>query len=136
MLTINRIKALDTFLHGLIDAVYKAMLWLQHKQDDAVSYLAYKAAERASLAVHKAENKIMDLEDERVAVGSTYIEAVNVLKDKYRALEQALTDAHAAKVDAINSELAEASLRMMTLEDRYDEVVAEARDKLWVNVDG
>ena len=135
-LTINRIKALDLFLGRIIDALARFVGWLQDKQDAAIINLGYKVVEGAAAAVHKVENEILDLEDARVEAGSDYIEAVNALKAKYRALEQALTDAHAAKVDAINGKLADASLRVLTLEDRYEEVVAGARDALGVEVDG
>ena len=136
ILTINRIKALDLFLGRIIDALARFMGWLQDKQDAAIINLGYKVVEGAAAAVHKVENEILDLEDARVEAGSDYIEAVNALKAKYRALEQALTDAHAAKVDAINGKLADASLRVLTLEDRYEEIVDGARDELGVEVDG
>lgn len=134
MLTINRIKALDLFLGRIIDAMYRAVVWLHNKQDGAIITLGYKAVEGAANAIQKVENEILDLEDARVKAGSNYIEAVNALKAKYRALEQALTDAHAAKVDAINGKLADASLRVLTLEDSYEKVVAGARDELGVEV--
>lgn len=136
ILTINRIKALDLFLGLIIDALARFVGWLQDKQDAAIINLGYKVVEGAAAAVHKVENEILDLEDARVEAGSDYIEAVNALKAKYRALEQALTDAHAAKVDAINGKLADASLRVLTLEDRYEEIVDGARDELGVEVDG
>ena len=136
ILTINRIKALDLFLGLIIDALARFVGWLQDKQDAAIINLGYKVVEGAAAAVHKVENEILDLEDARVEAGSDYIEAVNALKAKYRALEQALTDAHAAKVDAINGKLADASLRVLTLEDRYEEIVAGVRDELGVEVDG
>ena len=136
ILTINRIKALDLFLGRIIDALARFVGWLQDKQDAAIINLGYKVVEGAAAAVHKVENEILDLEDARVEAGSDYIEAVNALKAKYRALEQALTDAHAAKVDAINGKLADASLRVLTLEDRYEEIVDGARDELGVEVDG
>ncbi|WP_258304912.1 hypothetical protein, partial [Escherichia coli] len=88
MLTINRIKALDLFLGRIIDALARFVGWLQDKQDTAIINLCYKAAEGAAAAVHKADNEIFNLEDARVAAGSDYIEAVNALKAKYRALEQ------------------------------------------------
>lgn len=136
ILTINRIKALDLFLDRIIDALSRFVGWLQDKQDTAIINLGYKAVEGAAAAVQKVENEILDLEDARVEAGSDYIEAVNALKAKYRALEQALTDAHAAKVDAINGKLADASLRVLALEDRYEEVVAGVRDELGVEVNG
>lgn len=136
ILTINRIKALDLFLDRIIDALSRFVGWLQDKQDTAIINLGYKAVEGAATAVQKVENEILDLEDARVEAGSDYIEAVNALKAKYRALEQALTDAHAAKVEAINGKLADASLRVLTLEDRYEEVVAGVRDELGVEVNG
>ena len=136
ILTINRIKALDLFLGLIIDALARFVGWLQDKQDAAIINLGYKVVEGAAAAVHKGENEILDLEDARVEAGSDYIEAVNALKAKYRALEQALTDAHAAKVDAINGKLADASLRVLTLEDRYEEIVGGVRDELGVEVDG
>lgn len=136
ILTINRIKALDLLLGLIIDALARFVGWLQDKQDAAIINLGYKVVEGAAAAVHKVENEILDLEDARVEAGSDYIEAVNALKAKYRALEQALTDAHAAEVDAINGKLADASLRVLTLEDRYEEVVDGVRDELGVEVDG
>ena len=136
ILTINRIKALDLLLGLIIDALARFVGWLQDKQDAAIINLGYKVVEGAAAAVHKVENEILDLEDARVEAGSDYIEAVNALKAKYRALEQALTDAHAAKVDAINGKLADASLRVLTLEDRYEEIVDGVRDELGVEVDG
>lgn len=135
ILTINRIKALDLFLGRIIDALARFVGWLQDKQDTAIINLCYKAAEGAAAAVHKADNEIFNLEDARVAAGSDYIEAVNALKAKYRALEQALTDAHAAKVDALDSALAEAALKVLSAEDQYKAVVAQVRDELGVEVD-
>ena len=135
-LTINRIKALDLFLGRIIDALARFVGWLQDKQDAAIINLGFAVVEGAAAAVYKVEDEILGLEDARVDAGSDYIEAVSALKAKYRALEQALTDAHAAKVDAINGKLADASLRVLTLEDRYEEVVAGARDALGVEVDG
>ena len=136
ILTINRIKALDLFLGLIIDALARFVGWLQDKQDAAIINLGYKVVEGAAAAVYKVENEILDLEDARVEAGSDYIKAVNAIKAKYLALEQALTDAHAAKVDAINGKLAAASLRVLTLEVRYDEVVDGVRDELGVEVDG
>lgn len=136
ILTINRIKALDLCLGRIIDALARFVGWLQAKQDAVIINLGYKAVEGAAKAVSKVENEILDLEDARVEAGSDYIEAVNALKAKYRALEQALTDANAAKVDAINDKLAAASLRVMTLEDQYEALVAQVRDELGVEVDG
>ena len=136
ILTINRIKALDLLLGLIIDALARFVGWLQDKQDAAIINLGYKVVEGAAAAVHKVENEILDLEDARVEAGADYIETVNALKAKYRALEQALTDAHAAKVDAINGKLADASLRVLTLEDRYEEIVDGVRDELGVEVDG
>jgi hypothetical protein len=136
MLTINRIKALDLFLGRIIDALARFVNWLQDKQDTAITNLCYKAAEGAAAAVHKVDNEIFNLEDARVKAGSDYIEAVNALKAKYRALEQALTDAHAAKVDALNGKLAEAALKVLSAEDQYEAIVAQVRDELGVEVDG
>ena len=136
ILTINRIKALDLLLGRIIDALARFVVWLQNKQDAAIINLGYKVVEGAAAAVHKVENEILDLADARVDAGADYIKAVNALKAKYRVLEQALTDAHAAKVDAINGKLADAALRVLTLEDRYEEVVADVRDELGVEVDG
>ena len=109
---------------------------LQAKQDAVIINLGHKAVEGAAKAVSKVENEILDLEDARVEAGSDYIEAVNALKAKYKALEQALTDAHAAKVDALDSALAEAALKVLTAEDQYEAVVAQVRDELGVDVDG
>lgn len=134
MLTINRIKALDLFLRRITDTLHRAVVWLENKQDGAIVTLGYKAMEGAAKAVQKVENEILDLEDARVEAGSNYIEAVHALKAKYRALEQALTDAHAAKLSAINDKLADASLRVLTLEDRYEEVVAATGYVLSVEV--
>lgn len=136
ILTINRIKALDLFLGRIIDALARFVGWLQDKQDAAIINLGYKAVDGAAAAVHKVEDEILDLEDARVEAGSDYTEAVNALKAKYRALEQALTDAHAAKVDAINGKLAEAALKVLSAEDQYEAVVAQVRDELGVDVDG
>lgn len=132
ILTINRIKALDLFLDRIIDALARFVGWLQDKQDTAIINLGYKAVEGAAAAVHKVEDEILNLEDARVEAVSDYIKAVNAIKAKCRALEQALTDAHAAKVDAINGKLADASMRVLTLEGCYEEVVAGARDELGV----
>lgn len=134
MLTINRIKALDLFLRRITDTLHRAVVWLENKQDEAIVTLGYKAMEGAAKAVQKVENEILDLEDARVEAGSNYIEAVHALKAKYRALEQALTDAHAAKLSAIDAKLADASLRVLTLEDRYEEVVADTGYVLSVEV--
>lgn len=135
ILTINRIKALDLFLGRIIDTLGRFLGWLKYKQDATIIDLGYRAIEAASMAVQKADNEILDLEDARVEVGAEYIEAVNALKAKYRALEQALTDAHAAKVDAINGKLADATIRVLTMEARYEEVVAGACNELGIAVD-
>lgn len=136
ILTINRIKALDLFLGRIIDALARFVGWLQDKQDTAIINLGYKAVEGAASAVQKAENEILDLEDARVEASAGYIEAMDALKAKYRALEQALTDAHAAEVVAINGKLAEAALKVLSAEDQYEAVVAQVRGELGVEVDG
>lgn len=135
-LSVNKIKALDVFLDRLIDKLQRLVNWLNTRQDDLIVNLSYGAVESAAKAVEKAENLILDLEDKRAEQGASYIEAVNALKQKYKALEQALTDAHAAKVDALDSALAEAALKVLTAEDQYEAVVAQVRDELGVDVDG
>lgn len=136
ILTINRIKALDLFLGRIIAALARFVGWLQDKQDEAIINLGYKVVEGAAAAVHKAESEILDLEDARAEAGADYIRAVDALKAKYRALEQALTDAHAAKEASVRLVEAAASLRVLALEDRYEEIVAGVRDELGVEVDG
>lgn len=135
-LSVNKIKALDVFLDRLIDKLQRLVNWLNTRQDDLIVNLSYGAVESAAKAVEKVENLILDLEDKRAEQGASYIEAVNALKQKYKALEQALTDAHAAKVDALDSALAEAALKVLTAEDQYEAVVAQVRDELGVDVDG
>lgn len=136
ILSVNKIKALDVFLDGLIDKLQRLVNWLNTRQDDLIVNLSYGAVESAAKAVDKIDSMISDLEDQKVEQGASYIEAVNALKQKYKALEQALTDAHAAKVDALDSALAEAALKVLTAEDQYEAVVAQVRDELGVDVDG
>lgn len=135
ILTINRIKALDLFLDRLIDKLQRLVNWLDTRQDDLIVNLSYGAVESAAKAVEKVENLILDLEDKRAEQGAKYIEAVNALKQKYKALERALTDAHAAKVDALDSALSEAALKVLSAEDQYEALVAQVRDELGVEVD-
>lgn len=136
ILSVNKIKALDVFLDRLIDKLQRLVNWLNTRQDDLIVNLSYGAAESAAKAVDNIDSLISDLEDQKVEQGARYIEAVNALKQKYKALEQALTDAHAAKVDALDSALAEAALKVLTAEDQYEAVVAQVRDELGVDVDG
>ena len=136
ILSVNKIKALDVFLDRLIDKLQRLVNWLNTRQDDLIVNLSYGTVESAAKAVEKVENLISDLEDQKVEQGASYIEAVNTLKQKYKALEQALTDAHAAKVDALDSALAEAALKVLSAEDQYEAVVAQVRDELGVDVDG
>lgn len=135
MFTIDRLAKLDAIANAVFKALSSGLDWLGLKYEDFLVNTTYRVVEAKAAAIEKAEDKISDLEDAKAEAGSNYIEAVNALKAKYRALEQALTDAHAAKVDAINGKLADAFLRVLTLEDRYEEVVAGARDKLGVEVD-
>lgn len=134
-LSVNKIKALDVFLDRLIDKLQRLVNWLNTRQDDLIVNLSYGTVESAAKAVYKIENLILDLEDQKVEQGANYIEAVNALKQKYKALEQALTDAHAAKVDALDSALSEAALNVLSAEDQYEAVVAKVRDELGVEVD-
>lgn len=136
IISVNKIKALDVFLDRLIDKLQRLVNWLDTRQDDLIVNLSYGAVESAAKAVDKIESLISDLEDQKVEQGARYIEAVNALKQKYKALEQALTDAHAAKVDALDSALAEAALKVLSAEDQYEAVVAQVRDELGVEVDG
>lgn len=136
ILSVNKIKALDVFLDRLIDKLQRLVNWLNTRQDDLIVNLSYGTVESAAKAVEKVENLILDLEDKRAEQGASYIEAVNALKQKYKAMEQALTDAHVAKVDALDSALAEAALKVLTAEDQYEAVVAQVRDELGVDVDG
>lgn len=135
-LSVNKIKALDVFLDRLIDKLQRLVNWLNTRQDALIVNLSYGTVESAAKAVEKVENMILDLEDKRAEQGESYIEAVNALKKKYKALEQALTDAHAAKVDALDAALAEAALKILSAEDQYEAVVAQVRDELGVDVDG
>lgn len=135
-LSVNKIKALDVFLDRLIDKLQRLVNWLKTRQDDLIVNLSYGTVESAAKYVEKVENMILDLEDKRAEQGASYIEAVNALKQKYKALEQALTDAHAAKVDALDAALAEAALKVMSAEDQYEALVAQVRDELGVAVDG
>ena len=136
ILHVNKIKALDVFLDRLIDKLQRLVNWLNTRQDDLIVNLSYGTVESAAKAVEKVENMILDLEDKRAEQGASYIEAVNALKQKYKALEQALTDAHAAKVDALDAALSEAALKVLSAEDQYEAVVAQVRDELGVDVDG
>lgn len=135
-LSVNKIKALDVFLDRLLDKLQRLVNWLNTRQDDLIVNLSYGAVESAAKAVKKVENLILDLEDQKVEQGASYIEAFNALKQKYEALEQALTDAHAAKVDALDSALAEAALKVLSAEDQYEALVAQVRDELGVYVNG
>ena len=136
ILSVNKIKALDVFLDRLIDKLQRLVNWLNTRQDDLIVNLSYGTVESAAKAVEKVENLILDLEDKRAEQGASYIEAVNALKQKYKALEQALTDAHAVKVAALDSALAEAALMVLSAEDQYEALVAQVRDELGVDVDG
>lgn len=136
MLSVNKIKALDVFLDRLIDKLQRLVNWLNTRQDDLIVNLSYGTVESAAKAVEKVENLILDLEDKRAEQGAKYIEVVNALKQKYKALEQALTDAHAAKVDALDSALSEAALKVLSAEDQYEALVAQVRDELGVDVNG
>ncbi len=136
ILSVNKIKALDVFLDRLIDKLQRLVNWLNTRQDVLIVNLSYGTVESAAKAMEKVENLMSDLQDRKVEQGANYIEAVNALKQKYKALEQALTDAHAAKVDALDSALAEAALKVLSAEDQYEAVVAQVRDELGVNVNG
>lgn len=136
ILSVNNIKALDVFLDCLIYKLQRLVNWLNTRQYDLIVNLSYGTVEAAAKAVEKVENLISDLKDQKVEQGASYIEAVNALKQKYKALEQALTDAHAAKVDALDSALAEAAFKVLTAEDQYEAVVAQVRDELGVDVYG
>lgn len=136
ILSVNKIKALDVFLDRLIDKLQRLVNWLNTRQDDLIVNLSYGTVESAAKAVEKVENLILDLEDKRAEQGASYIKAVNALKQKYKALEQALTDAHAAKVAALDSALAEAALKVLSAEDQYEALVAQVRDELGVDVNG
>lgn len=136
ILSVNKIKALDVFLDGLIDKLQRLVNWLNTRQDDLIVNLSYSTVESAAKAVEKVENMILDLEDKRAEQGANYIEAVNALKQKYKALEQALTDAHAAKVDVLNAALAEAALKVLSAEDQNEALVVQVRDELGVDVNG
>lgn len=136
ILSVNKIKALDVFLDRLIDKLQRLVNWLNTRQDDLIVNLSYGTVESAAKAVEKVENLILDLEDKRAEQGASYIKAVNALKQKYKALEQALTDAHAAKVAALDSALAEAALKVLSAEDQYEALVAQVRDELRVDVNG
>lgn len=135
-LSVNKIKALDVFLDRLIDKLQRLVNWINTRQDDLIVNLSHGAVESAAKAVEKVDSLIYDLEDKRAEQGARYIEAVNALKQKYKALEQALTDAHAAKVDALDSALSEAALKLLTAEDQYEAIVAQVRDELGVDVNG
>ena len=136
ILSVNKIKALDVFLDRLIDKLQRVVNWLNTRQDDLIVNLSYGAVESAAKSVYKIGSLISDLEDQKVEQGANYIEAVNALKQKYKALEQALTDAHAAKVDALDAALSEAALKALSADDQYEAVVAQVRDELGVDVDG
>ena len=130
ILSVNKIKALDVFLDGLIDKLQRLVNWLGTRQDDLIVNLSYGAAESAAKAVDKLNSRLDDLTDQKYEQAASYIEAVNALKQKYKALEQALTDAHAAKVDAIDAALGTAALNVLAAEDQYEAVVAQVRDEL------
>lgn len=136
ILSVNKIKALDVFLDGLIDKLQRLVNWLNTRQDALIVSLSYGAVESAAKAVDKADNLILDLEDKKVEQGASYIEAVNALKQKYNALLSALIAAHEAKVDSLDSALSEAVLKVRAAEDQYEAVVAQVRDELGVDVDG
>ena len=136
ILSVNNIKALDVFLDCQIDKLQRLGNWLNTRQDVLIVNLSYGAVESAAKAVEKIEKLILDLEDKRAEQDASYIEAVNALNQKYNALEQALTDAHAAKVDALDAALADAALKVLTAEAQYEAVVAQVRDELGVDVDG
>ena len=135
-LSVNNIKALDVFLDRLVNKLQRLVNWLKTRQDDLIVYLSYGTVESAANAVYKIESLISDLEDQKFEQSGRYLEAVNALKQKYKALEQALTDAHAAKVDALDAALSEAALKVLSAEDQYAAIVAHVRNELGVDVDG
>ena len=134
ILSIDKIKALDVFLDGLIDKLQRLVNWLDTRQDDLIVNLSYGAVESAAKAVDKLNSRFDDLADQKDEQAERYIAAVNALKQKYKALEQALTDAHAVEVDAINAALGEAALAVLAAEDQYEAVVAQVRDELGVEI--
>ena len=134
ILSINKIKALDVFLDGLIDKLQRLVNWLGTRQDDLIVNLSYGAVESAAKAVDKLNSRLDDLADQKDEQAARYSEAVHALKQTYKELEQALTDAHAAKVDAINAALGPAALAVLAAEDQYEAVVAQVRDELGVEI--
>ena len=136
ILSVNKIKALDVFLDRLIAKLQRLVNWLNTRHDDLIVNLSYGTVESAAKAVDKIDSLISDLEDQKFEQSGRYLEAVNALKQKYKALEQALTDAHAAKVDALDAALSEAALKLLSAEDQYEAVVAHVRNELGVDVDG
>lgn len=135
-LSVNKIKALDVFLDRLIDKLQRLVNWLNTRQNDLIVNLSYGTVESAANAVYKIESLISDLEDQKFEQSGRYLEAVNALKQKYKAMEQALTDAHVAKVDALDAAMSEAALKLLSAEDQYEAIVAHVRNELGVDVDG
>ena len=134
ILSINKIKALDVFLDGLIDKLQRLVNWLGDRQDDLIVNLSYGAAESAAKAVDKLNSRFDDLADQKYEQAESYSEAVNALKQKYKALEQDLTDAHEARMDAIGTALGTTALAVLAAEDQYEAVVAQVRDELGVEI--
>lgn len=67
-LSVNKIKALDVFLDGLIGKLQRLVNWLAARQDDLIVNLSYGAVESAAKAADEASLKVRAAEDQYKAV--------------------------------------------------------------------
>ena len=134
MLTIDRLRKVDTIAQRTIAALYRSIGWLGDHYEARLVDATYRVAESKAAAIGKAEDKISDLEDARAELVAYGLEARTILQRKYREALEALTRELEAKDDKLNAELAAAAGALIEANKEYEATVRAASEKLVIEV--
>ena len=135
MLTIDRLAKIDSIAMRIMATLYRGLEWVGDQYEARLVDAAYKVAEAKATAIGKAEDKISGLEDKRMDLVAEGAEAKVVLIEKYKAALAALDKDIVQRGDKIGADLAAAAQALVAATKDYEQTIAEATDKLGVEVD-
>lgn len=135
MLTIDRLHKIDSIAMRIITALYRGLEWVGDQYEARLVDAVYKVADAKAAVIDKIDDKISDLEDARAELVAHVAETQAVLREKYKAVLEALDKELKAKGDKLDSDLAVAAKARVDADKAYEATVKAASDKLGVEVD-
>lgn len=135
MFTIDRLAKIDSIATRSIAALYRGVEWVRDHYEDRLVDAAYRVAAAKAAAINKIKDKISALEDAQAEAAATYIEAKAKLRADFERLVESLDKAQDKTEADMHAKIADAALALVAATKDYDATIQAASDKLGVEIE-